>query len=1323
MDLLLKLWALCSVVSVIRSTTMHCLLAASESVDMNTYFVRASESENNSCHSEPCLSLNEYARDAGKYFLDSATFVFMAGVHNLDVSISIADTSNITFIGSSDVTNDMNIEVFLHPQVNITWINCDNIEVRDLTFILSGESSYDDLFSALVFQKTTGFLCELKLLGNSSSLQSTAIFVNDSSQITVSNLVALKARSLNGAAIYAVESEVDFHGQNVFSGNIALDSGGAVALFDCMSKFYGNSTFFENFALSAGGAMVISGGVHFLSGDISFVENDASQGHGGAVSIQDKSSIVTFEDTSFIGNTAESGGALFVSGGSSSITCRNCKFIKNQARVVGGGAAWLSGKHNISGQLAFFNNTSGVYGGALALSKSASTHISGNIAFVSNTAVFGGAISITAVASPDHGVAPIHNIVGNALFCDNTATHMGGAIYSSNGGIYNFIGNISFIRNSAFSSLPGTTMGGAIHIQATSFHFSGSISFKHNEAISGLTTDFNTAVGGAIAANQGQVELVGEVTFDGNMASLDGGAIYSADSLVNITGTHCFIENFATRGGALAFSGDSKLIIGDPLKAYFTENEATSYGGAIFFEDQTTLKQCIYSNSTSIPTDQYHECFAELGNYSSSEVHLSFINNTAGRAGTVLYGGQLDKCKLYKYGGETDDCGNRNGAQYDFYPGERFLQITEIVSYSETISNISSDPLQVCFCQESDHFICSNVNVNLVKGKEHAFKVVIVGQNHGIVPSSVRAAHENGIEISPTQVIQSTGNNCTEIKYRLLSETKTTILVLFPDDGPCRDSGAARREVKITFQPCPNGFSESGSECVCDERLEGYTTNCFVDNESIERSSNTFWMDIHNKNGTFEGLILHNGSCPFDYCTDKKVNVTLNDLDIQCNNNHCGTLCGSCRDNFSVTFGTLNCKICGNEYLALILPFSLAGISLVAILLLLSLSVASGTINGLIFYANVIQANRSIFFPGYKADIVTVFIAWLNLDLGIETCFYNGMNVYAFTWLQFLFPFYVWFLIGLIVVVTHYSQWVTRILGSNPVAALATLLLLSYSKILQTIIMALSIGRLEYPDNSTSLVWFYDGSIPYFKRADHIVLGLFAVGILTLFFLPYTFLLLCAHCLQARSNWWVFSWVNKIKPLMDAYHAPYRKETRYWTGFLLLVRCVLFLTFSLMVSDSNVNLLSVTTASAVILALASTHGGIYKSNGANILEMSFHLNLCILAAASYHIRVTGSGSQTKLTYSSVGISLAIFVCLVLHHGYSALCKTSLGKRLPTLKLLAKFNVQRLAQENEEIRNRDERCRGAPNNLDAQAPTTSFIDIREYEPLLDTKRSS
>ena len=163
------------------------------------------------------------------------------------------------------------------------------------------------------------------------------------------------------------------------------------------------------------------------------------------------------------------------------------------------------------------------------------------------------------------------------------------------------------------------------------------------------------------------------------------------------------------------------------------------------------------------------------------------------------------------------------------------------------------------------------------------------------------------------------------------------------------------------------------------------------------------------------------------------------------------------------------------------------------LLLVLRLTVVAGTINGLIFYANVVAVNSAIFFQpqitnvptALIAKVLTVFIAWLNLDLGIKVCFYNGMVAYVKTWLQFAFPLYVWALVGMIIIGSHYSGRVAKMFGSNPVAVLATLFLLSYAKLLRTVVAALLYTSLEYPNNLQIAVWLYDGNIKYLRVQTH----------------------------------------------------------------------------------------------------------------------------------------------------------------------------------------------------------------------------------------------
>ena len=157
-------------------------------------------------------------------------------------------------------------------------------------------------------------------------------------------------------------------------------------------------------------------------------------------------------------------------------------------------------------------------------------------------------------------------------------------------------------------------------------------------------------------------------------------------------------------------------------------------------------------------------------------------------------------------------------------------------------------------------------------------------------------------------------------------------------------------------------------------------------------------------------LILH-PHCPFDYCVNHTVAFPLSNTDSQCVNNRSGLLCGRCKEGYSLVLGTSHWKKCTNIHLVLLIPFAVMGITLVFFLLVCKLTVATGTLSGLVFYANIVGVNRNIFLPVESTNLFSIFIAWLNFDFGIETCFYNGMDAYSKTWLQFVFPVYIWVLV------------------------------------------------------------------------------------------------------------------------------------------------------------------------------------------------------------------------------------------------------------------------------------------------------------------------
>ena len=399
--------------------------------------------------------------------------------------------------------------------------------------------------------------------------------------------------------------------------------------------------------------------------------------------------------------------------------------------------------------------------------------------------------------------------------------------------------------------------------------------------------------------------------------------------------------------------------------------------------------------------------------------------------------------------------------------------------------------------------------------------------------------------------------------------------------------------VYLELLPCPIGFNLSKKRvCECEPRLQVYTNSCNITDRSVQRKSD-FWVGYSNELG---GLIPH-PHCPFDYCKSGNVKFIFNETDKQCKHNRSGLLCGRCKEGFSLTFATSQCTECSSDInLLLLLAFALAGLALVFFLLIFRITVVAGTLNGLIVYANILSLNRDILLSTNYANFLTVFIACLNLDFGIPLCFYNGMDAYARTWLQFVFPLYIWIVIGLIVLLSNFSQQIAKVFGTNPVSVLVTLFLLSYTKVLRTIITAVSLTFLEYPDQNKA-VWLHDANIGYLER-KHIPLFLAAVFMFFVFFLPYTVVLLLGQFFQAKSHMWLFSWANssRLKAFLDAYHAPYKPRHRYWTGLLLVIRSITFLTLGFNPkSDPSVTLLLVILAVLVIHSWAWLVGGVCKN--------------------------------------------------------------------------------------------------------------------------------
>ena len=356
---------------------------------------------------------------------------------------------------------------------------------------------------------------------------------------------------------------------------------------------------------------------------------------------------------------------------------------------------------------------------------------------------------------------------------------------------------------------------------------------------------------------------------------------------------------------------------------------------------------------------------------------------------------------------------------------------------------ISSRPVKVILCNKG--------NISTKKG--HAFKIGVMAVDQvgnpmdAIIHSSV--VTESGVSrLKEGQTQQTVGNQCTELEYNVFSQDSSAQVELYAI-GRCINLGISRQLINISFLPCTCLIGlkpiRSDTECRCDcdpvLQQEYQIKNCSDENGTIKLEiNNNIWIQVINTTNGTEYVV---SNCTFDYCVEKPVNIRLSSPDEQCAYNRSGVLCGKCEPGLSLVFTTSRCERCSDIYLLLITLFALADILLVVLILVLNITIATGNMHGLIFYANIVAANRVIF-PLSLNNLLSVFISWVNLDLGIETCFYDGMNSQAKVLLQLVFPAYLFLLMFLLIILSKYFSSFARLLSNrNPVAALGTLILLS----------------------------------------------------------------------------------------------------------------------------------------------------------------------------------------------------------------------------------------------------------------------------------------
>ena len=1014
-----------------------------------------------------------------------------------------------------------------------------------------------------------------------------------------------------GSAVSAYSSYVDVL-NSTFTRNIAT-WGGAISSDESFHMNISSCTFRDNYAEKKGGAVAAyTSNVDILNS--TFRDNYAKQS-GGA--IEAYTSNVDILNSKFTRNIATWGGAIS-SMYSHHLNVSSCTFRDNYAYQSGG--AIYQGL--VSKPIPHFNCTESVPLQTVTIDKSS---------FHNNTAKVGGAIFAFDLQYY------VQVTIRNSAMYKNTAC-VGAAIYAGNGHIVDseltffvVMEDVSVINNTRSSTC--SAWGGAVYLNEVDYI-----------RISGLSSSGSDFVGNS-----------------------PDGAIQAIGTNVHLQGNVSFRNNSAFKGGALYLTSNAQLYFDDNCNVKFSGNTANASGGAVYIQGDRNI------NIASSTVSDLVSCAIHIiaNNYN---FNVSFSSNHADQSGHSVYATNIYECQLNNVRVPQD-------VTYDKY----FTILPAPGDSNET--QIMSFPVKVLICScEEGSYLNGTYHITAWPGATIRCNATTVDFESHTSPSVVYTTVqvENSFaQLGPQQEVQWAGHNCTSLEYQIYGLENTTVkFFLSTDEG---DTSLNSLNITVMLEPCGPGFMLSNDsrdfhKCTCSLFLTSFGINCDANLGTVNRTDTTGWIGLL-QNGA-EALAT---TCPLDYCNSKDRAINLQSPNSICNGGREGVLCGHCPAGQSVVFGSTECHLCSDVWLITLGMYAVMGVVLIVVLFVLNLTVNQGTIYGLIFYANIIVVNSTVFFGGLDLKFLQVIISFIILDLGFPLCFYNGMDDAAKMGLQFAFPTYLLFLIIIFIVVCRHcissqpQQPSMKLLGKlrkftlqKAVNVLATLVYLSYFKLVRAVIDILSYTAINVQNGASVQVWFYDGNIQYLHGVHAILFG-FAIATSILFIIPYTIALTIIPIIDrfSESNRllkWINFKINLIKPMNDAYYAPYNGWRRSWLGLQLLLFIFLLVPSPILGSNNPSLLLFIHVLMLSVFAFLHIQirpfGGVLQTNSDkkckalqhlniayNWLDLFYIINYTLLAFTVSYLLSNGSrAKQLRIVVGLlVGIAVFVFWATILLH--------------------------------------------------------------------------
>ena len=781
-----------------------------------------------------------------------------------------------------------------------------------------------------------------------------------------------------------------------------------------------------------------------------------------------------------------------------------------------------------------------------------------------------------------------------------------------------------------------------------------------------------------------------------------------------------FDSNRARSGAAISLQGNSQLWFMKDATVLFEKNQAIGLGGAI------------YAANTA---RQNKNCALHFEH--SSSVNVTFINNFALQGGSNIYAYPIFNCYFdkglpYKASMKTYEkiftskTNSSKSLQLSTFPSN-----FSILHFNESGTNV----------YPGQAFFACITATDVLRRKVYAIIRVIV------LPEDIEITTKEWIRLGNNQQTIQENQDCTNISVRLHSTAKYSGRVVKRKRIMFYLEQTAQFHISsVLLHTCPYGFqldSEAGA-CTCSQVLKKLNIKCSIQSQTFNKLSKTNqWVgEVFKQNQSMFAVALN---CPNEYClpvqfnwfysNDTGVYLQQNEYSARklpiCIHGREGPLCSQCSEGLTSTLGSAKCIHCNPHtyYWVSIIVTAFVGPMLILILYALKLTLTVGTINGIIFYANFINtgllnalSNKAGSSQGESIlnDIMLGFLSILNLDYGHPVCFLKHMSHFWRAGLKLVFPYYLLSLVGVIILVSRCSLWVSKHTSHSSLQVLVTVVHLSFSNLLLQIVIVFS-STVVYTDNEEYRVWSFDGSVPFLKDVRHQILAtVLSLGIFPLLFSYLFFLLFTKQLMKFSSKCNLY-----LRPIYETIHAPYKEGKEYWFAMrlLVLVFTCIFWSFKTNANSGLIHIVTAILLCVFLMGQALFHP--YKSNKLSLLDNWTLLNLLVVYISLLLPQGDFEKATTVLSVATTLIFITTLLVIIYHFLWVTKLEKKLEKKLFFCKETRHYRFQQ-CPEDENIESTGdssqvkEQSHRASNTVLHTVESDGFYESCEgyREPLLD-----